>query len=153
MLGYRDDEISQKIDEWLNRIHPKDIDKVSAAVQEHLTKKFPSYRIEYRIKRKDNSFIWVLDRGKALWQSGTPVRMVGSFIDITQSKETEIKLKYQVQQDTEIINNIQEIVLKTDATGNLIFLNDTWKKFTGFTCENSLGRNYLEFIHPKDRKN
>lgn len=26
------------------------------------------------------------------------------------------------------------------------------KKFTGFTCENSLGRNYLEFIHPKDRK-
>ncbi|NEO57297.1 MAG: PAS domain-containing protein, partial [Okeania sp. SIO3B5] len=152
MLGYRDDEISHKIDEWLNRIHPKDIDKVSAAVQEHLTKKSLSYRIEYRIKRKDSSFIWVLDRGKALWKSGTPVRMVGSLIDITDSKETEIKLKSQVQQYTEIINNIQEIVLKTDATGNLIFLNEAWTKITGFTCENSLGRNYLEFIHPRDRK-
>ncbi|MDY7004385.1 MAG: response regulator [Cyanobacteriota bacterium] len=151
MLGYRDDEISHKIDEWLNRIHPKDVNKVSVAVQEHLAKKYPSYRIEYRIKRKDHSFIWVLDRGKALWQSGTPVRMVGSLIDITQSKETEIKLKYQVQQYTEIINNIQEIVLKTDAKGDLIFLNDTWENFTGFTCENSLGRNYLEFIHREDR--
>ncbi|NEN91109.1 MAG: response regulator [Okeania sp. SIO3H1] len=151
MLGYRDDEISHKIDEWLNRIHPKDINKVSAAVQEHLANKSLSYRIEYRIKRKDHSFIWVLDRGKALWQSGTPVRMVGSLIDITQSKETEIKLKSQVKQYTEIINNIQDIALKTDATGNLIFLNETWEKITGFTCENSLGRNYLEFIHPEDR--
>ncbi|NEP83721.1 MAG: PAS domain-containing protein [Okeania sp. SIO3B3] len=151
MLGYRDDEISHKIDEWLNRIHPKDINKISVAIQEHLAKKSLSYRIEYRIKRKDHSFIWVLDRGKALWESGTPVRMVGSLIDITQSKETEIKLKYQVQQYAEIINNIQEIVLKTDATGDLIFLNETWEKITGFTCENSLGRNYLEFIHPEDR--
>lgn len=152
MLGYKDDEIFHKIDEWLNRIHPKDINKVSAAVQEHLAKKSPSYRIEYRIKRKDHSFIWVLDRGKALWQSGIPVRMVGSLIDITQSKETEIKLTSQVQQYTKIINNIQEIAFKTDATGSLIFLNETWKKITGFTSENSLGRNYLEFIHPEDRK-
>ncbi|NEP73571.1 MAG: response regulator [Okeania sp. SIO2G4] len=152
LLGYRDDEISHKIDEWLNRIHPKDIEKVSAAVQEHLAKKSLFYRIEYRIKRKNNSFIWVLDRGKTLWQSGIPVRMVGSLIDITQFKETEIKLKFQVKKYTEIVDNIQEIAFKTDATGNLIFLNETWKKITGFTCENSLGRNYLEFIHPEDRK-
>ncbi|MEM1171223.1 MAG: response regulator [Cyanobacteria bacterium P01_H01_bin.35] len=153
MLGYKDDEISPKIDEWLNRIHPEDIDKVSAAVQGHLAKNNPTYRIEYRIKCKDNRFIWILDRGKALWKSGTPVRMVGTFVDITQAKETEIKQQYEVEKYSQIINNFQEIVWQTDAKGNLIFLNDTWEKITGFTPENSLGKNFLDYIHPEDIEN
>merc|ERR1739838_317780 len=46
MLGYKEDEISHKIDEWLNRIHPEDIDRFSNAVREHLDKKNTAYRIE-----------------------------------------------------------------------------------------------------------
>ncbi len=153
MLGYTEDEISHKIDEWLNRIHPEDIDKVSATVQEHLSKKNPVYRIEYRIKCKDNSFIWVLDRGKALWKSGTPVRMVGTFVDITQGKETEIQHQYQLEKYSQVINNLPEIVWKTDAKGNLNFLNNSWEKITGFTPENSLGKNFLDYIHPEDIEN
>ncbi len=33
MLGYTENEISHKIEEWLNRIHPEDIGKVSAAIK------------------------------------------------------------------------------------------------------------------------
>ncbi|MGK7918585.1 MAG: response regulator [Trichodesmium sp.] len=152
MLGYKDDEISPKIDEWLNRIHPEDIDKVSAAVQQHLANKNPNYRIEYRIKTKDDNFIWVLDRGKALWKSGTPMRMVGSFVDISQAKKTEIKQNYQIAQYSKIINNFQEIVWQSDAIGRLTFVNDTWEKITGFTPQNSLGKNFLDYIHPQDIK-
>ncbi|MDJ0554911.1 MAG: response regulator [Microcoleaceae cyanobacterium MO_207.B10] len=148
MLGYSNDEISPKIDEWLNRIHPEDIDNVSAAVQDHLAKKTPHYRIEYRIKRKDNNFIWVLDKGKATWKSGTPVRMIGTFADITQAKESQIKLKSQLEQYSRVVNNLKEVIFQTDANGNLIFLNDTWTEVTGFAIEKSLGRNFLDYIHP-----
>ncbi|MCL2931271.1 MAG: response regulator [Trichodesmium sp. MAG_R03] len=150
MLGYKEDEISNKIDEWLNRIHPEDIDRVSNAVQEYLDKKNTAYRIEYRIKCKDNRFIWILDRGKAIWQSGRPERMVGIFVDITQSKETEIEQRSQIEKYSQVINNLPEIVWQTDAKGNLIFLNDAWEKMTGFTPENSLGKNFLDYIHPED---
>ncbi|NEQ37518.1 MAG: response regulator [Okeania sp. SIO3I5] len=150
MLGYTEDEIFHKIDEWLKRIHPEDIDKVSAAIQEHLAKKNPSYRIEYRIKCKDDRFIWILDRGKALWESETPVRMVGTFVDISHIKEKETQQQYQVEHYSYIINNFQEIVWQTDAQGNLIFLNDTWEKITGFTAKNSLGKNFLDYIHIED---
>jgi len=150
MLGYTDDEIPHKIDQWLKRIHPEDIDKVSAAIQEHLAKKNPTYRIEYRIKCKYDSFIWILDRGKALWESGVPVRMVGSFVDITQIKEKETQQRSQVENYSQIINNFQEIVWQTDAEGNLIFLNDTWEKITDFIPENSLGNNFLDYIHIED---
>ena len=150
MLGYTENEISHKIEEWLNRIHPEDIDKVSAAIKKHLAEKNNSYRIEYRIKCKDNCFIWILDRGKALWRSETPVRMVGTCVNITQEKEAEIQQRYELEKYREIISNFPEIVLQTDAKGQLIFLNETWEKITGFTTENSLGKNFLDYIHPED---
>ena len=150
MLGYSDDEIYPKIDEWLNRIHPEDIEKVSAAVQDHLAKKTPDYNIEYRVKCKDNHFIWVLDRGKASWKSGTPMRMMGTFADITKAKEIEIKLRSQVEQYTRIVNNLKAVIFQTDAQGNLIFLNDIWTEITGFPLAKSLGRNFRDYIHPED---
>lgn len=150
MLGYEEDEISHNIDEWLNRVHPEDIEKVSAAIQEHLSKKNPAYRIEYRIKCKDNNFIWVLDRGKALWKLGGPVRMVGTFVNITKVKEREIQQRLQTKNHREVINNFPEIVWQTDGQGKLIFLNDKWEKITGFTTENSLGKSFLDYIHPED---
>ena len=149
MLGYSDDEISPKIDEWLNRIHSEDIEKVSATVQDHLAKKTPYYQIEYRIKCKDNHFIWVLDRGKAFWKSGTPERMMGTFVEITQAKEAKIKLQSQVEQYTEVVNNLKEVIFQTDAEGNLIFLNDTWIEVTGFSIKESLGRNFFDYIAPE----
>ncbi|MGB3511385.1 MAG: response regulator [Microcoleaceae cyanobacterium] len=151
MLGYSDDEISPKIDEWLNRIHPEDIEKVSAAVQDHLGEKTPSYQIEYRIKCKDNHFIWVIDRGKASWKSGRPVRMLGTFADITQAKERQIKSQSQVAQYARVVNNLKEVIFQTDAKGKLIFLNDTWTEITGFSIEKSLGKNFLDYIHLEDR--
>ncbi len=151
ILDYTDNEISHTIDEWLSRIHPEDINKVSAAIKEHLAAKSSYYRIEYRIKSKNDHFIWVLDRGQALWESATPVRMIGSFVDITQAKEREIKLHSQVEEYSKIINNLPEIVFQTDSQGNLIFLNDTWEKVTGFAPEDSIGRNFLDYIHPEDR--
>ena len=152
MLGYTEHEISHKIsfDEWLSRIHPEDRDKVNTAIQEHLTKKNTIYKIKYRIQVKDNNFIWLFDSGQTLWKSGKPVRMVGIFVDITKEKETEIKQSFLVEKHIQIINNLSEIVWETDIHGNLIFLNQAWEKITGFKPKNSLGKNFLDYIHPED---
>jgi|GEM_PF-6691453 PAS domain S-box len=76
--------------------------------------------------------------------------MVGTCVNITQEKEAEIQQRYELEKYREIISNFPEIVLQTDAKGQLIFLNETWEKITGFTTENSLGKNFLDYIHPED---
>ncbi len=148
MLGYDEAEISNKIDEWLSRIHPEDIEKVSAAVQERLSKRSRVDRIEYRMRCKDGSIIWILDRARALWEGTTPVRMVGTHTDITATREFDAKIKTQARQYATAMNNIKDIVFQTDRGGKLTFINNAWKEITGFSSTETLGKKLLDYLKP-----
>lgn len=50
-----------------------------------------------------------------------------------------------------IVENLKEVIFQTDQGGQLTFLNSAWTEITGFTLDKSLGKNFLEFIHPDDR--
>ncbi len=96
MLGYREDEVVDiNIEKFYSMIHPSDADYVKRAVQNHL-KKGETFNIEYRIRKKDGSYHWYLDSGKAVIdKENKPVRMVGSIIDVTERKKAEEKIKKQ----------------------------------------------------------
>jgi PAS domain S-box-containing protein len=49
-----------------------------------------------------------------------------------------------------ITNNTREIIFQTDHQGHFIFLNDSWETITGYTTLESLGRPFLEYVHPAD---
>jgi PAS domain S-box-containing protein len=94
LLGYEDDEIENRPEEWTARIHPDDLAMVKRAEQDHLAGDTPFYRVEYRLRAKDGSYRWVLARGQAQWDAdGHPVRFVGSHSDITDRKLAEQALQ------------------------------------------------------------
>ncbi|MEH2455637.1 GAF domain-containing protein [Nostoc sp.] len=96
MLGYKDHEVSNGWDEWTKRIHADERDSLLQAFQDHFAKKTRFYVYEYRVQCQDGSYKWILDRGQAHWDaSGDVVRMVGSYTDITDRKQTEEELKQQ----------------------------------------------------------
>jgi PAS domain S-box-containing protein len=51
-----------------------------------------------------------------------------------------------------LVDTIQEVVFQTDAQANLTFLNPAWTEITGYSVEESLGRNVLAFVHPDDHQ-
>lgn len=94
MLGYELDEISYYLGLWNDSLHPDDRDRVIECQQAHLDRKTPSFAAEYRLRCKDGSYLWILDRGQALWdEEGRPTRMVGSYTDIRDRKQAEAALK------------------------------------------------------------
>lgn len=98
MLGYEEEEIINHLDEWAKRIHPDDLGWVTEAIQEHFKRKTPFYITEHRVRCKDGSYKWILDRGQALWdEAGNPIRMAGSHTDITERKLAEEELRLQNQ--------------------------------------------------------
>ncbi|NJN09133.1 MAG: PAS domain-containing protein [Richelia sp. RM1_1_1] len=93
MLGYADQEIKNNLDEWSSRVHPEDIDRVMQTIQNHFDNKIPFYITEHRVRCKDGTYKWILDRGKALWDAdGNVVRMAGSHTDVTERKRVQEEL-------------------------------------------------------------
>ena len=93
LRGFGLDEVGDREEEWSSGIHPEDAPRVMAAVQAHFEGKSAFFAEEYRIRCKDGSWKWVLDRGIARRDAtGRVVRMAGSESDITERKRAEEKL-------------------------------------------------------------
>ena len=87
MLGYHEDEIGNRPEEWLDRIHVADRERVKHEIDAHRKGMTPHFESEIRIEHKDGSFRWVLSRGLAVRDaSGNASRMAGSQTDITGGK-------------------------------------------------------------------
>ena len=98
MLGYENQEISDRIEEWHKRVHPEDVNSLHQALAEHLASKTEFYSSEHRLKCKNGCYKWILSRGQALWDAmGNPIRMVGSHTDISDRKQMEAALRKQAE--------------------------------------------------------
>ena len=123
MLGYEDAEISANLEEWSKRVHPDDLDGAMRDVKKHLEGKTPYYVNEHRVLCKNGEYKWILDRGKALFNSdGEAVRMTGFHTDITQRKLLEQKLLGISEQLS------KELELKISTESKLSNTNKTLEK-------------------------
>jgi PAS domain S-box-containing protein len=93
ILGYEDHEIPHDIEEWEKRLHPEDHDRVLAALRSYLDGEAAGYEAEYRLRHKDGSYRWILDRGVALRNASGVYRLAGSHTDITERKQMEQALR------------------------------------------------------------
>jgi diguanylate cyclase (GGDEF)-like protein/PAS domain S-box-containing protein len=87
MLGYKEAEIGNRPEDWLDRIHIADRDRVKNEIAAHQRGQTPHFESENRVQHKDGSFRWMLSRGLAVRDaSGKALRMAGSQTDITEGK-------------------------------------------------------------------
>ena len=94
MLGFRDDEIGDTLDEWESRIHPDDYDETFRVLEKHLRGETHEYRSEHRVRCKDGSYKWILDRGRVIERdaSGSPLRVIGTHTDVDERRRLELEL-------------------------------------------------------------
>lgn len=94
MLGYDEHETLNSVKDWTDLAHPEDWNNVLICLDRHFSDQEKIYAVEKRMKCKDGSYKWVLDRGKVVLRSaeGKPLRMIGTIIDISQRKEVEAEL-------------------------------------------------------------
>jgi PAS domain S-box-containing protein len=50
-----------------------------------------------------------------------------------------------------VVNEIDEVIFRTDETGRWTFLNPAWTAITGFTIDETLGREIHDCVAPSDR--
>ena len=116
MLGYEEGELNGRPDEWFERVHPDDIDKLRKEISAHLTGATNYFSSEHRLRHRDGSYRWVLSRGRAVVDaSGAAYRMAGSLTDIHSRKATEQQLLHDAMHDA--LTDLPNWVLFMDRLG------------------------------------
>ncbi|WP_337165148.1 sensor domain-containing diguanylate cyclase [Vibrio fluvialis] len=108
MLGFQPNELEANLDTWKSKLHPDDYDLAVGAFEDHLHGRADTYQVVHRMLHKDGSHSWVSDRGRIVEYAadGSPLRIMGTHIDITNEKRYEQELSRLARQDplTNLLN-------------------------------------------------
>jgi diguanylate cyclase (GGDEF)-like protein/PAS domain S-box-containing protein len=90
MLGSTHENRPSSVDEWINLVHPDDINTVRRELRNHLEGISLQFRVECRMRHRNHAYRWFLIRGASLHdQFGKVTRVAGSLIDISERKMTD----------------------------------------------------------------
>lgn len=88
ILGYDNNEFKPSREQWIAFIHPEDQEFVIKANSEYWNGITSEYNVEYRIKKKDKSYLWISDQSSILTRDnkGKVIRVTGVIRDINEKK-------------------------------------------------------------------
>lgn len=93
ILGYENQEQIENTGFFRTIIHPLDIDEVTQKLDEILKSKELFWEKEFRVRKADNSYIYIYDKGYILRDaSGNAIRIIGATQDISKRKKAELEL-------------------------------------------------------------
>jgi PAS domain S-box-containing protein len=106
--------LEQEIGErWENGVHPDDRASYRKAYETAL-KANAEYRIEYRLRRADGEFRWILENGAPIrGEDGKPAGFIGSGIDITDRKCSEEALLQNQEHIATLNSRLRESMKET----------------------------------------
>jgi len=152
LLGYGEDELVAHAEEWLKRVHPDDLPDVMERLKDHMAGKTEFFSSEHRLRRKDGSYLWVLERGWATRdERGVACRMVGALTDISRRKEVESALLRSEEKYRSVVDGVTQVIFRCDAWGRLLFLNPAWCEASGYPVDESLSANLIAYVHDDDK--
>lgn len=96
VCGYTPEEYYKSADTWFGSIHPEDIETLKETYAALFTAN-KKYDIEYRLKKKDGTWIWVHDRSIKIYEKDGVMYADGIFSDITVRKQAEDALRRRVE--------------------------------------------------------
>lgn len=147
MLGYEEHEINNHLAEWSDRVHPDDKENVFADVQAYLKGEKPSYINEHRMRCKDNSWKWIMDRGMVFshTKDNQPLRMVGTHTDISRHKQLEYALKQSEDDLNTIFAQSPDGIVVFDDEHKLSHVNQAFCKLSGLQASQLFNRTESDF--------
>ena len=154
IVGYTLEELSPiSINTWLEIAHPEDLKRGNALIDNHFKKETAFYNCEIRIRHKSGHWVWISDRGKVVqWaEDGTPLRMSGIHIDISEQKQIEQRLVESERNFRTFFETIGDMVFVCDTATRIIHSNIAAKTLLGYDDEQLKCMTILD-IHGADRR-
>lgn len=125
LLGFTKLELEQMDDVWKVLLHPDDYHIIKDYDLQYSEGLITQHTTEYRIKKKDGNFIWVMDRGMLISRTNLnlPKSIIGTHTDITEKKLGQERLEKQRMFYEQVLNNIPSDIAVFDREHTYLFIN------------------------------
>lgn len=155
MLGYKEEEVHNSLESWEKLVHPDDIKKAINDIKANHRGETTYYENIHRLRHKDGHWVWILDRGKTIFdEKGKATRMVGFHADVTKQKELEVNLLRSEKNllKAEKMSNLG--YFRYDFKENILTLSNNIKAVFGLDNETKITLEDLikNFSHEEDRE-
>ncbi len=148
MLGYRSEDIGDRVEDWRVRVHPDDLERVLDAIRLHFAGQTPTYVSEHRMRCKDGQYRWVLDRGRVVTrdEAGNPLRMLGTHTDITTMKNAEAELAARESRFKALFEHTPVAYQSLDREGRFVDVNEPLCDLLGYSPQELIGQPFSDFL-------
>ncbi len=141
LLGYSAEEMGNGQEAWLQLIHPDDRYDAARVFEDVLADK-EAVHLEYRVRRKDGTYIHVQDDAQFFRDAlGRTAKMIGCLKDITAAKSAEERFR-------RLVESAPTGILLVDAEGRIAFANPQVESQFGYTADEVLGEE-VELLIPE----
>ena len=137
---------------WAEGVHPKDIDRCLEVYVSHFDRHEP-FRMEYRLRRADGEYRWILDSGVPSYsEDGRFAGFIGSCIDITERKHAEESSRATEARWRSIFEHSVVGIGATDRNRRYLSANPALQDMLGYSEQELRGVTLAEVTHPDDRE-
>ncbi len=124
-IGYKDDELKNEFDTWVEHLHPDEREYCQNAVLSYLKQPVEQFILDFRFRHKDGTYRWIHNKAASLKNNeGKVIRLFGTHSDFTETKLSESIFK-------EIIEKNPMSVQILDMEGYPIQVNPAHTKLFG----------------------
>jgi diguanylate cyclase (GGDEF)-like protein/PAS domain S-box-containing protein len=139
---------------WSRSVHPEDLGTVMTRFADDIEKN-ALVRLEYRLRRGDGSWAWVIDTGAPrLSRSGELLGYAGSVVDITDRRTAELALRESEASVRSIFDSSPDCIRLLDLEGYPLLMNKAGRELMGLSPSDALDNHswrkiFAEGVTPK----
>jgi PAS domain S-box-containing protein len=139
-------------EDWRRCVHPGDISDREAKLQDAYEHQLEEWPAQYRILRADTGELrWVESTVRIFYDAqGAPLRLIGTILDITDRILAEEAIRESEARLRQLADAMPQIVYTSGPDGLADYANQQWSQYVGVPVEQSIGRKWMEAVHPDD---